>query len=42
MKRLLLVAALLAGIAGPVVAQTTLRIGDQKGNSQAVMEAAGA
>jgi sulfonate transport system substrate-binding protein len=41
MKRLLLVAALLAGIAGPVVAQTTLRIGDQKGNSQAVMEAAG-
>jgi sulfonate transport system substrate-binding protein len=40
MKRLLL-AGLLLGIAGHAFAQTTLRVGDQKGNSQAVMEAAG-
>jgi sulfonate transport system substrate-binding protein len=41
MKRLLLVAGLLAGMAGQAFAQTVLRVGDQKGNSQAVMEAAG-
>jgi sulfonate transport system substrate-binding protein len=41
MKRLLLAAGLLAGLAGPAFAQTVLRVGDQKGNSQAVMEAAG-
>jgi sulfonate transport system substrate-binding protein len=40
MKRLLL-AAFLLGVAAPAAAQTTLRVGDQKGNSQAVMEAAG-
>jgi len=40
MKRLLL-AALLLGLAAQAGAQTTLRVGDQKGNSQAVMEAAG-
>jgi sulfonate transport system substrate-binding protein len=40
MKRLLL-AGLLLGIAGHAFAQTTLRVGDQKGNAQAVMEAAG-
>jgi sulfonate transport system substrate-binding protein len=40
MKRLLL-AGLLLGIAGHAFAQSTLRVGDQKGNSQAVMEAAG-
>jgi sulfonate transport system substrate-binding protein len=40
MKRLLL-AGLLLGIAGHAFAQGTLRVGDQKGNSQAVMEAAG-
>jgi sulfonate transport system substrate-binding protein len=40
MKRLLL-ATLLLGLAGQAGAQTTLRVGDQKGNSQAVMEAAG-
>jgi sulfonate transport system substrate-binding protein len=40
MRRLLL-AGLLLGIAGHAFAQTTLRVGDQKGNSQAVMEAAG-
>jgi len=41
MKRFFLVAGLLLGMAGPGFAQTTLRVGDQKGNSQAVMEAAG-
>jgi sulfonate transport system substrate-binding protein len=41
MKRVFLVASLLAGLAGPTFAQTVLRVGDQKGNSQAVMEAAG-
>jgi sulfonate transport system substrate-binding protein len=40
MKRLLL-AGLLLGIAGHAFAQSTLRVGDQKGNAQAVMEAAG-
>ena len=40
MKRLLLV-GLLLGIAGHAYAQTTLQVGDQKGNAQAVMEAAG-
>jgi len=40
MKRLLL-AGLLLGIAGHAFAQTTLRVGDQKGNAQAVMEATG-
>jgi sulfonate transport system substrate-binding protein len=40
MKRLLL-AGLLLGLAGQALAQTTLRVGDQKGNSRAVMEAAG-
>jgi len=41
MTRLFLLAGLLAGIAWPSFAQTVLRVGDQKGNSQAVMEAAG-
>src|SRR5882724_8860059 len=41
MIRLVVAAALaLAGFHG-AAAQTTLRVGDQKGNSQAVMEAAG-
>ena len=40
MKRLLL-AGLLLGIAGHAFAQSSLRVGDQKGNSQAVMQAAG-
>jgi sulfonate transport system substrate-binding protein len=40
MRRLLL-AGLLLGIASHAFAQPTLRVGDQKGNSQAVMEAAG-
>jgi sulfonate transport system substrate-binding protein len=35
-------AALLAGVAGPVAAETVLRVGDQKGGSQAVLKAAGA
>jgi sulfonate transport system substrate-binding protein len=41
MIRLLLVVALLVGATGVAGAQTVLRVGDQKGNSQAVMEAAG-
>lgn len=41
MIRLALAAALLLGSAALASAQTTLRVGDQKGNSQAVMEAAG-
>ena len=41
MIRLLFVVALLAGATGAAGAQTVLRVGDQKGNSQAVMEAAG-
>src|SRR4029077_9174263 len=40
MKRLLL-AGLLLGIAGHAFAQSTLRVGDQKENARAVMEAAG-
>lgn len=41
MKRLFLIAGLLAGLTTSAVAQVTLRVGDQKGNSQAVMAAAG-
>jgi sulfonate transport system substrate-binding protein len=41
MTRLLLALAFLAGATQITGAQTTLRVGDQKGNSQAVMEAAG-
>lgn len=41
MIRVALAAALLLGSAVIASAQTTLRVGDQKGNSQAVMEAAG-
>ncbi|WP_065751194.1 ABC transporter substrate-binding protein [Bradyrhizobium paxllaeri] len=41
MIRLALAAGLLLGSAVLASAQTTLRVGDQKGNSQAVMEAAG-
>jgi sulfonate transport system substrate-binding protein len=41
MIRLALAAGLLLGSAVHASAQTTLRVGDQKGNSQAVMEAAG-
>src|SRR6195256_5899791 len=41
MMRELLVAGLLLGAIASATAQTTLRVGDQKGNSQAVMEAAG-
>jgi sulfonate transport system substrate-binding protein len=41
MIRLVLAAGLLLGCAVLASAQTTLRVGDQKGNSQAVMEAAG-
>ena len=41
MIRFILAAALLIGVTGPAAAQTILRVGDQKGNSQAVMEAAG-
>jgi sulfonate transport system substrate-binding protein len=41
MIRLVLAAGLLLGFAAHASAQTTLRVGDQKGNSQAVMEAAG-
>jgi sulfonate transport system substrate-binding protein len=41
MMRRILVAGLLLGAMASAHAQTTLRIGDQKGNSQAVMEAAG-
>ena len=37
----LLLAGLLLGIAGHAFAQSTLRVGDQKGNARAVMEAAG-
>lgn len=39
--RALLVAALLLGTLASAGAQTVLRVGDQKGNSQAVMQAAG-
>ena len=41
MIRLALAAGLLLGTVVLAPAQTTLRVGDQKGNSQAVMEAAG-
>jgi sulfonate transport system substrate-binding protein len=41
MIRFVLAAGLLLGTAVLASAQTTLRVGDQKGNSQAVMEAAG-
>src|SRR5258707_12020338 len=41
MMRSLLIAGLLLSAIASVSAQTTLRVGDQKGNSQAVMEAAG-
>ena len=41
MMRTILVAGLLLGAIASADAQTTLRVGDQKGNSQAVMEAAG-
>jgi len=41
MIRLMLAAALLFGATGVAGAQETLRVGDQKGNAQAVMEAAG-
>jgi len=41
MRRALFVAGFLLGAIASAMAQTTLRVGDQKGNSQAVMEAAG-
>src|SRR5438067_1312411 len=41
MSPLVLAVRLVLGFAVHVSAQTTLRVGDQKGNSQAVMEAAG-
>jgi sulfonate transport system substrate-binding protein len=41
MIRQLLITAALLGMTMAAAAQTTLRVGDQKGNSQAVMEAAG-
>ena len=41
MIRLMLAGALLFGSIELAAAQITLRVGDQKGNSQAVMEAAG-
>ena len=40
MMRSILLAGLLLGTIASASAQTTLRVGDQKGNSQAVMEAA--
>jgi sulfonate transport system substrate-binding protein len=41
MMRQLFIAAALLGMTAAAAAQTTLRVGDQKGNSQAVMQAAG-
>jgi sulfonate transport system substrate-binding protein len=41
MIRFIMATALLLGAVAAAFAQTTLRVGDQKGNSQAVMEAAG-
>ena len=41
MIRFIVAAGLVLGSVGLASAQTTLRVGDQKGNSQAVMEAAG-
>ena len=41
MKHLLVIAGILLGISTSASAQLTLRVGDQKGNAQAVMQAAG-
>ena len=41
MIRLIVIAGMLLRAIASASAQTTLRVGDQKGNSQAVMEAAG-
>src|SRR6202048_3433575 len=41
MKRIIVAAGLLLSAVASAAAQITLRVGDQKGNSQAVMEAAG-
>src|ERR1700712_5518859 len=41
MMRFILTAGFLLGVIVSAAAQGTLRVGDQKGNSQAVMEAAG-
>ena len=41
MMRAIVAAGLLLGAIASAEAETTLRVGDQKGNSQAVMEAAG-
>jgi len=41
MKRIIFIAGLLLAAIASAAAQTTFRVGDQKGNSQAVMEAAG-
>jgi sulfonate transport system substrate-binding protein len=41
MMRSIAIAGVLLGAIASASAQTTLRVGDQKGNSQAVMEAAG-
>ena len=41
MIRILLAVVFLAGATDLAGAQTILRVGDQKGNAQAVMEAAG-
>jgi sulfonate transport system substrate-binding protein len=41
MKRLLVIASILLGLGSSAGAQIVLRVGDQKGNAQAVMQAAG-
>jgi sulfonate transport system substrate-binding protein len=41
MRKLLFAAGVLLGLASAASAQVTLRVGDQKGNARAVMEAAG-
>jgi sulfonate transport system substrate-binding protein len=41
MKRLLVIASILLGLGSSAGAQVILRVGDQKGNAQAVMQAAG-
>ncbi|MDU2926604.1 ABC transporter substrate-binding protein, partial [Bradyrhizobium sp.] len=41
MKRVLAVAGILLAFTASALAQVSLRVGDQKGNSRAVMEAAG-
>src|SRR3979490_2335517 len=41
MMRIIVIAGILLGAIASATAQTTLRVGDQKGNSQAVMEASG-